>query len=297
MKKRLALIGLGNLSQKIYPALKNSLCVTVVAICDRNGHAIGRNLFDDVPYYKDYHHVVECALDFVYVATNPETHYEIANYFIEMGISVLSEKPPTSSFEEYTALVEKAKINGVFYHTIYHFRYSNEILWLKKHREEFGNLSFAYARFDDPYCNGTTIMDGREALMGAWRDSASNIMGAWSFLFPCFVPDRIDSTMEKDLVHHLPIYAHVNINCGDIPFSMTISWKNNTRNKEMMFVFEKDVVYMDFPNQEVYVNGELVQKLYEEQSTTVHYMNYFNHFDLYFKDEQDTSVTELLYRY
>lgn len=297
MKKRIGLIGLGNLSAKFSTVLCNNSSVEIVAVCDKNEYAVGRYMYGATPYYKDYHELAECELDYVYIATDPQTHYEIADFFLDCGIPVLSEKPATVTFAEYRALIDKATERKLFYNVIYHFRYSYEILWLRRHINDFGKLIYASARFDDPYFEDNAILPGRELLMGAWMDSASNILGTWSFLFPDIVPYHSCSTIERDTEHNLPIHVVANFEWKQIPFSIMISWKNHTRNKEMTFVFEKGVVYIDFPNQEIYLNGKLEMKHQGKQSTMMHYVNFFNGFDQFCCDRQNDSITELLYKF
>ena len=65
----------------------------------------------------------------------------------------------------------------------------------------------------------------------------------------------------------------------------------------MTFVFEKGVVYIDFPNQEIYLNGKLEMKHQGKQSTMMHYVNFFNGFDQFCCDRQNDSITELLYKF
>lgn len=297
MKKKLALIGLGNLSPKLSPALTDNSHVEVIAICDKNSQAIGRYMYGDAPFFTDYHSLLQLNPDYVYVATNPKTHYEITKYFLNNGVSVLCDKPPTQSFEEYLSLKEAAHNKGVSFEVVYHFRYSHEILWLKKHLKQFGKLMFASARFDDPYCKDDTILPGRELLMGAWMDSGSNILGAWSFLFPDIDPQNANASMTLDSIYNIPIQTVSSFQWDQTLFSIAISWKNNTRNKEMVFAFEKSVVYIDFPNQEIYVNGKLVLKNYDIQSTAGHYSNFFNEFETFRQDKTGENVVKLLYNF
>ena len=296
MKKRIALVGLGNLSPKLSPSLTDNAFVEVVAISDKEEQAVGRTMYGDVPYHKDYRELVRYQPDFVYVATDPATHCEIAAFFLERGFAVLSEKPPTRTWEEYQVLKELAARKHVFYNVVYHFRYSRELLWLKEHLSDFGRLTFASARFDDPYCENGANLPGREFLMGAWMDSGSNILGAWSFLFPELICEDAHTTIERDSIHHLPIRAVAAFRWNQTPFSISISWENHTRNKEMLFVFERDVVYIDLPTQKVYVNGKLVLKNSDPQSTVVHYTNFFNGFDRFYTDQQGDTVTAFLYQ-
>ena len=295
MKKRIALIGLGNLSPKLSPALSNNRGVDVIAICDKNENAIGRRMYGDVPFYTDYRQILACKPDYVYIATNPEAHFEPARFFLEHNIRVLCDKPPTMTLDEYRNLKQLAHEKDVYYNVIYHFCYSREILWLKEHIGQFGRLIYANARFDDPYCENGVILPGRELLRGAWVDSASNILGVWAFLFDELTLDCQNMTTETDAAHGLPIRVMAQLSWEKIPFSIAISWKNHTRNKEMIFVFEKATIYIDFPNQEVYVNGKLVLKNYDEQSTVVHYTNFFNEFEAFSREKKNGKVIELLY--
>lgn len=294
-KKTLALVGLGNISPKLSPVIKNNNYCELIVVCDINEKSIGRQYYKNIPFHKDYHDLLEYYPDYVYVATDPASHYEIASFFLAQGISVLCEKPPTVSFDEFKALNALAERMGVGYHVIYHFRYSNEILWLKDHMQTFGELRFASARYDDPYCDGSHIIEGRQYLMGAWMDSASNILSAWSYLFPRLSPENLAYTIERDEKFHLPIRVVASFEWNRIPFSIRISWKNNTRNKELIFVFEKGVVYIDLPNQEIYFNGERKLSNNYSQSTMAHYNNFFNDMAGFLKDKQNDAVTKVLY--
>ena len=140
-KKNIAIVGLGENQKNLNRALQTCGSIALAAVCDINPDAVGRKYYPNVPFYSDYRELVKiCGLDYVYVSVEPQGHYEVASFFIEAGIDVLCEKPPTSTFDEYLALVEQSRSKGTFFNIVYHFRFSNEALWLKNHLDEFGPL-------------------------------------------------------------------------------------------------------------------------------------------------------------
>lgn len=61
---------------------------------------------------QDYEQLVDAGVDAVVVSTPPETHHEIASFFLEAGVDVLVEKPLTVDAKLAQQLVETAESLG-----------------------------------------------------------------------------------------------------------------------------------------------------------------------------------------
>lgn len=295
-KKNIAVIGLGDNQKNLHQALLSSDSIELVAVCDKNPDAIGRRYYSDIPFYSNYRELADVeGLDFVYISVDPQHHFEIAKFFLDIGIAVLCEKPPTSNLEEYLVLIEMSRSTGTFFNVVYHFRYSNEALWLKEHLGEFGRLIFSEATFYDPYFVEGEIIDGREALGGCWMDSASNILSVWSGLFPSLNPHPEGFTFEQALESRLPVKAISVFSDGEATFSIHIEWVECFRGKRMGFLFEDAYVLLDFTAQAVFVNGEMVECFGTDRATPHHYLNFFNHFEDFLSESQNIEMTKFLY--
>lgn len=301
MKKRIVLIGLGDNSKNLHGALRGSETITLVGVCDKDVNARGRVYYGGIPFFRDYRDILKCNPDYVYIATDPKSHAGISEYFIRSGVPVLCEKPPAASFEEYQQLVLLAESEDVFFNIVYHFRYSNEIQWLRELLPRLGRLVAAEAVYFDPYCQDRKITDGRESLGGCWLDSASNILSAWSYLFPNLEPKPLSHHFEYDKEFHLPIQSLHGFQSGNAGFQISIDWTQPIREKRMTFFFANNnannIIHLDFTNQSVYLNGCLMERFHAEKSTPVHYRNFFAHFDSAVFDEQALPVTQYLYSF
>jgi len=120
--KRVALIGLGTISKFYEKGLKNSSPLKLVATVDLSKDATAREAFSKYPFYTEYQKAYEAQkFDYALIATPPHTHFEIAKYFLEKGVSVIVEKPAVLNLQEYDFLASLAKEKGAYFTVMFHW--------------------------------------------------------------------------------------------------------------------------------------------------------------------------------
>jgi len=95
-----AVIGVGYLGRfhaQKYAGLADSELIGVVDVDPQQAQTVADEL--DVPYYTDYHEVLD-QVDAVSIVVPTVHHYETAKAFIEKGVHVLLEKPFAATIEE-----------------------------------------------------------------------------------------------------------------------------------------------------------------------------------------------------
>jgi len=95
MKKKIGIIGYGNWAKKIVPMISKFSKICFIA--------------DSRISYK----LFPCKIDWVFVLSSNETHFEIVKYFLNRKINVFCEKPLTKSVNETKKLIYLSKINKV----------------------------------------------------------------------------------------------------------------------------------------------------------------------------------------
>ncbi|MHC1772063.1 MAG: Gfo/Idh/MocA family protein [Flexilinea sp.] len=112
--KKIAVIGTGFIGLAHIDALRRIKNVEISALCDTVGAREKAEAFNIPNFFLDYKEMMDSIpLDAVHISTPNHTHFPIAMYAIEHGISVICEKPFTTSVEQAEKLVESAKKAGV----------------------------------------------------------------------------------------------------------------------------------------------------------------------------------------
>jgi len=132
-KLKFALIGTGGIAQTYAQAFQQSACCELVAVADVNQEA--SKAFAE-PFgaksFSDYRTLAEnTELDAVIIATPPNTHPEIAMYFMHKGVHVLCEKPLCLSVAEAKAMIETAETSKVVFTMATKFRYCEDVVKAK----------------------------------------------------------------------------------------------------------------------------------------------------------------------
>ena len=115
MKKlKFALIGTGGIAQTYAQAFQSSDCCKLVAVADINkdsakafAEPFGAKAFAD---YKTLAENSE--IDAVIISTPPDSHPEIAMYFMRKGVNVLCEKPLCLSVAEAKEMMRSTENTG-----------------------------------------------------------------------------------------------------------------------------------------------------------------------------------------
>ena len=132
-KLKFALIGTGGIAQTYAMAFQESDCCELVAVADVNKDSA--DAFAE-PFgaksFEDYKTLAENAeFDAVIVSTPPNSHPEIATYFMRKGKHVLCEKPLCLSVREAKEMLECAEETGVKFTMASKFRYVKDAVKAK----------------------------------------------------------------------------------------------------------------------------------------------------------------------
>jgi predicted dehydrogenase len=134
MKKlKFALIGTGGIAQTYAQAFQQSDCCELTAVADvRKDAAKAFAEPFNAKAFADYKTLAENSeIDAVIVATPPDSHPEIAEFFMNRGVHVLCEKPLCLSVEEARKMIETADEKDVVFTMATKFRYCADVVKAK----------------------------------------------------------------------------------------------------------------------------------------------------------------------
>lgn len=132
-KLKFALIGTGGIAQTYAQAFQTSEFCKLIAVADVRldvskafAEPFGAKAFDN------YRTLAEQTLpDAVIIATPPDSHPEIASFFMRKGVHVLCEKPLCLSVAEAHAMIEEAAAQNVVFTMATKFRYCEDVVKAK----------------------------------------------------------------------------------------------------------------------------------------------------------------------
>jgi predicted dehydrogenase len=130
---KFALIGTGGIAQTYAQAFQTSACCKLVAVADTRTEAAAA--FAE-PFaaksFAAYRTLAEnTEFDAVIISTPPNTHPEIAQYFMPRGKHVLCEKPLCLTVAEAKQMLETAEKTGVVFTMATKFRYCEDVVKAK----------------------------------------------------------------------------------------------------------------------------------------------------------------------
>jgi predicted dehydrogenase len=132
-KLKFALIGTGGIAQTYAQAFQQSGCCELIAVADINQDSA--KAFAEpfgAKHFNNYRTLAENSeIDAVIVATPPNSHPEIAMYFMTRGVHVLCEKPLCLSVAEAKAMIESAETSKVVFTMATKFRYCEDVVKAK----------------------------------------------------------------------------------------------------------------------------------------------------------------------
>ena len=132
-KLKFALIGTGGIAQTYAQTFQQSDCCSLVAVADINEDSA--KAFAE-PFgaksFGDYQTLAEnTEIDAVIISTPPNTHPEIAMFFMNRKVNVLCEKPLCLSVAEAKTMIECAEQTGVKLTMATKFRYCEDVVKAK----------------------------------------------------------------------------------------------------------------------------------------------------------------------
>lgn len=123
----------------------------LLAVCDHSETRLNdvSRQFPNLKLYKDVKDVLKLdGVDAVVVSTNPSSHYEVANQFLEAGKHVLVEKPLTKIALDSQKLIDVAYTKKLVLMVGHIFLYNPGIEKVKNYINEgkVGHIHYLYAR-------------------------------------------------------------------------------------------------------------------------------------------------------
>jgi len=153
----LAVIGCGYWGKNYIRLLSQMPDVNLVAICDRDKEQLRKNKTRilgsqsgaRLQLFTDHQKLFELSdLDGVIIATNPDTHFDIAQSALMAGKHVFIEKPMTLKSVSARELIELAEAKHLTLMVGHIFLYNEAVLSIKNsiEKEEFGTIYYLYSK-------------------------------------------------------------------------------------------------------------------------------------------------------
>lgn len=282
-KMRVGIIGIGHPFESQYMALK-ALGYEVV-VCDKDENKL-KNI--DGEKYIDYYELVD-KVDYVFISTPPETHYEIIKYFVNKNIKVICEKPMVITKNQLDDI--KNYCNEIY--NILHFSWGEEIEWFinNYNSKDIKDIKEIKAYINDPYIVNEYIRDESLSLNGAYLDETVNPLSA----IVKIVNGDIKFRDVQKKYYDGDIYdyeALSNFKINNIDVSIDVKWNDNGLKEKYIDIYYQDtIIRLDSFNVQV-VNLNTKEVLFKSNNhrMNMHYLNALKNISF---DEWDNVV--LLY--
>lgn len=290
MKKKLILIGGGTIAAHYKAGLLSSPHYELVALSDTNTDCAARSIFP-VPFFANLNEAIATGAEVALISTSTNAHYQIAKQLLERGISVITEKPMCESYGKVEELFAIANSKKVDLGCLFHWKYADEVQFLKAHKADLGRIDHITVHICDDYANTTdgSIRTDRRGLCGAWLDSGINVLS--------YLGELCDLTDYK-LVHTEHVtdeatgqvkFARRIYRFGQTTADIIIDWQTASREKISEIVCEGGVIFVNHTEQTVLWNGALVYQNPTDDRLSAHYTNAFAEYELD-KDEQQRTL-------
>ena len=275
---RCVLIGLGEIAAHYKQAFLLSDKYSLTAVCDKNEACSSRMVFKEYPFYQDYKKITENEdFSIAIIATDFRTHREIAEYFLCHGKDVMVEKPISDSLNDIAELYQTAEKHGTRLISLLHWKYADEVLFLKEHLKDFGKIEKIEVDIKDACLDsdGSVRVD-RRSMGGSWYDSGIN---ALSFLDELVDLSNLQATLDElrtDPVSGCVIDArHDFITKENIEIQISNRWTQNDGSKKTLIYTNTGLVTVYHSEQKVYFNDVKVFESIVEDRLASHYVNMF----------------------
>lgn len=215
---RLAIAGLGHVADFQLDALERLKDrFRIVGVCDPKPEQFSK--VAGVPTFLNLQEMLDtCPSDYLLVSVPNQDHFKVAEAALLNGVSVVVEKPPTETVDEFLKLQELASEHNLLLHTAFHASFAAELVWYVKARKEelssLGPLTGIRCGFFDPYIENGVLVPHASSLGGSWIDSGINALSVVARLVPEF-------SIEATRLTHLPQFECSQVQ-GSVDFSFPI---------------------------------------------------------------------------
>ena len=163
-------VGFGGRDKTVYQDLARLDWLHLAAMCDTNEERLYLHAdeFGVERRFTRYEDLIQCDLDFIFIATPPALHAEMSIQALEVGKHVICEIPTVASAEEGHALVEAIERTGRLYMAAENYCYRRDIQAFTKFIQngELGRVVYAqgtYAHDDRRF-----VREWREQRVRTW---------------------------------------------------------------------------------------------------------------------------------
>lgn len=114
---RIAVIGLGDIAQKAYLPIITTTSDIELVLCTRNQETLSRlaRMYRISEAVNNIEELADKSLDAAFVHTSLESHTEVIEKILKLGIHIYLDKPIAGSYEESRRLVEMAEASGIIF--------------------------------------------------------------------------------------------------------------------------------------------------------------------------------------
>lgn len=251
MPLKVAVVGAGSMGMNHLRVLRdfNEEHVQLVGVAESHEPNLKRAMSRfHVTGYTDYRQMIEKTHpNLVSVVVPTYLHFEIASYVLDQGVSVLVEKPITSTLEEASLLIELAHQRGAKL-AVGHVERFNPAISAVRQRilaGELGQMFHLHARRLGPF--PVRITD-----VGVTLDLATHDIDVMRYLTDSEVQDvyavsqrRVHETHEDAL---LSVLRFTNGTIG----ALDVNWLTPTKVRELSITGEKGMYVVNYLTQDVY---------------------------------------------
>lgn len=250
----LGIIGIGHAFYKQVNALEKIKDINISAVCDIDSKKLEKL---DFPKYNDYKKLIGIC-DCVLISTPPNTHFEIAEFFIKNNVNIIIEKPIVVTLNQLELLKELLNIYKIKFYNTLHFMFGNEVLWYKNNTKVELPQKIDIKIYDKYVENGH-IIDEAKTLCGAYLDETINPLSAVGYLFDeKITPKAI--TKKYFNGDNFEYYAKSNFSLKNTDICIEVDWSKNKDDKYIDLIFKDKTIRLDSKNQTVknITNGKIL---------------------------------------
>ncbi len=273
----IAIIGLGVISANYYQAIMDSQ-FQLIAVCDSSIEKYNSSRYTGYSYYSSCQQMLQTIeVDYVIIATPPDSHYEVAKLCLNSGVNVILEKPATATLAEYDSLVDIAEQNDRILDVMLHWNYGSEALYAIANVAGYGDIASMHITIRDNYASeGGHIEDSRVALGGTFVDSGINAVGLACKLLGSTDIQLLDAQRVIDGSCGYSMQSVHTMQVGICQLTVDIDWTRNISSKYTRMVTTEGVhIDIDHDAQSVIVDGVVVFVGDDMPRLPRHYYNYF----------------------
>ncbi len=288
-KVNIAIVGLGAVSKFQLSALRNIPSFKLTAVCDRDP---SKNVAPEVPFYESVEDMLDSSndIDVVLVSVPTHAHYSVGKVVLEKGKHLLIEKPAAETVSQFNDLIKISMENKRMLEFALHFRYSEDVIWLRSHLEGlksgYGAINGFYTSFNDPYFSSGKLFPEAASLSGSWLDSGINALSCLADLISDIKFQDGTTTRFQGVDVQSNAFFTFKLEGNERGYgSINTNWTNGSRAKSTKLFFSDGLTEIELDHTDhsvkLHRNGEtkvMFESPRNENRLTQHYIHVFNEF-------------------